>query len=134
MKNILTSVSIHAETKETEKLYAQYITKQVVLNNKGEEVTGDVAAFDIDLKKEIDKAKTARVGIDNARTIIEVNDHVIMGAIAVVFCLLEIIKLTQIGSGSVALPNSETSSHAQMNYENMSICHFHQQIFCTPTD
>lgn len=58
MKNILTSVSIHAETKETEKLYAQYITKQVVLNNKGEEVTGDVAAFDIDLKKEMDKTKT----------------------------------------------------------------------------
>ncbi len=57
MKNILTSVAIHAETAETEKLYAQYITKQVVLNINGEEVTGDVAAFDIDLKKEIDKAK-----------------------------------------------------------------------------
>lgn len=57
MKNILTSVTIHAETAETEKLYAQYITKQVVLNINGEEVAGDVAAFDIDLKKEIDKAK-----------------------------------------------------------------------------
>jgi len=58
MKNILTSVSVHADTKETEKLFNQFITKQVVLNTKGEEVTGDIAAFDIDLKKEIDKAKT----------------------------------------------------------------------------
>lgn len=58
MKNILTSVAIDAQTKEAEQLFAKYITKQVVLNNKGEEVTGDVSAFDIDLKKEIDKAKT----------------------------------------------------------------------------
>lgn len=58
MKNILTSVSIPAERAEAEQLFSQYITKQIVLNNKGEEVTGKVAAFDIDLKKELDKIKT----------------------------------------------------------------------------
>ena len=56
---------LHAETKETEKLYAQYITKQVVLNNKGEEVTGDVAAFDIDLKKEIGQSKNRQTRINS---------------------------------------------------------------------
>lgn len=60
MKNILTSVSVHAETAETEQLFNQYITKQIVLNNKGEEITGKVAAFDIDLKKELDKIKTGK--------------------------------------------------------------------------
>lgn len=60
MKNILTSVAIHAETTDTEELYKQYITQQIVLNNKGEEVKGGVAAFDIDLKKELDKTKTGK--------------------------------------------------------------------------
>lgn len=60
MKNILTSVSILAERAEAEQLFSQYITKQIVLNNKGEEVTGKVAAFDIDLKKELDKTKTGK--------------------------------------------------------------------------
>ncbi len=60
MKNILTSVAVHAETAETEKLYNQYISQQIVLNNKGEEVKGSVAAFDIDLKKELDKIKTGK--------------------------------------------------------------------------
>lgn len=60
MKNILSSVSVHAETGETEQFFCQYITKQIVLNNKGEEVTGKVAAFDIDLKKELDKIKTGK--------------------------------------------------------------------------
>jgi Na+-transporting NADH:ubiquinone oxidoreductase subunit C len=58
MKNILTSVGVDAGSGEAEKSFTQYITKQVVLNNKGEEVTGDITAFDIDLKKEMDKAKT----------------------------------------------------------------------------
>lgn len=60
MKNILTSVSISTETAGTETAFNQYITKQIVLNNKGEEVTGSVAAFDVDLKKELDKAKTGK--------------------------------------------------------------------------
>jgi Na+-transporting NADH:ubiquinone oxidoreductase subunit C len=60
MKNILTSVAVSTETSETEQLYHQYITQEIVLNNKGEEVKGEVAAFDIDLKKELDKAKTGK--------------------------------------------------------------------------
>lgn len=60
MKNILTSVSVHAETADTEQLFNQYITKQIVLNSKGEEIDGKVAAFDIDLKKELDKIKTGK--------------------------------------------------------------------------
>ncbi len=58
MENILTSVGIESEPKTAEKIFTQYITKQIVLNNKGEEQTGGTAAFDIDLKKELDKAKT----------------------------------------------------------------------------
>lgn len=60
MKNILTSISVHAETGEAEQFFSQYITKQIVLNNKGEEVKGKVTAFDIDLKKELDKIKTGK--------------------------------------------------------------------------
>jgi Na+-transporting NADH:ubiquinone oxidoreductase subunit C len=60
MKNILTSVAIDAKTAETEELYEQYITQQIVLNNKGEEVTGTITAFDIDLKKEMDKTKKGK--------------------------------------------------------------------------
>jgi Na+-transporting NADH:ubiquinone oxidoreductase subunit C len=51
MKNILTSVSIPTETAVTEAAFNKYITQQIVLNNKGEQVTGDVTAFDIDLKR-----------------------------------------------------------------------------------
>ncbi|NGY37017.1 NADH:ubiquinone reductase (Na(+)-transporting) subunit C [Flavobacterium sp. XN-5] len=60
MKNILTSVSIPTETSETEAAFNQYISKQIVLNNKGEQITGNVTVFDIDLKKELDKAKTGK--------------------------------------------------------------------------
>ena len=60
MKNILSSVSIRTETAETEAAFNQYISKQIVLNNKGEQVTGSVTAFDIDLKKELDKTKVGK--------------------------------------------------------------------------
>lgn len=60
MKNILTSISVHAETGEAEQFFNQYITKQIILNNKGEEVMGSVTAFDIDLKKELDKIKIGK--------------------------------------------------------------------------
>jgi Na+-transporting NADH:ubiquinone oxidoreductase subunit C len=40
MKNILTSVSIPTETSATEAAFNKYITQQIVLNNKGEQVTG----------------------------------------------------------------------------------------------
>lgn len=58
MQNILSSVGIIPPGAETEKQFHQYITNEVVLNTKGEQVTSDVQAFDIDLKKELDKAKT----------------------------------------------------------------------------
>ncbi|MEP6596716.1 MAG: NADH:ubiquinone reductase (Na(+)-transporting) subunit C [Ginsengibacter sp.] len=58
MQNILGSIGVKSEAKEAEKLFNQYIKEQVVLDNKGERVTGDITAFDIDLKKELDKAKT----------------------------------------------------------------------------
>ena len=57
MQNILSSIGVKSEPKEAEKLFNQYIKEQVVLNNKGEKVTGNISAFDIDLKKELDKAK-----------------------------------------------------------------------------
>ncbi len=57
MKNILTSVSVTAETNETEQIFKQFINQQIVLNSKGEEVKGSIVAFDIDLKKELDKIK-----------------------------------------------------------------------------
>ncbi|MEP7110428.1 MAG: NADH:ubiquinone reductase (Na(+)-transporting) subunit C [Ferruginibacter sp.] len=56
MQNILSSVGIRSDSKEAENMFGKYITEQVVLNNKGEKVPG--TAFDIDLKKELDKAKT----------------------------------------------------------------------------
>ena len=61
MQNILSSIGIKSEAKEVEKIFNQHIKEQIVLNNKGEKVTGDITAFDIDLKKELDKAKTGEV-------------------------------------------------------------------------
>ncbi|HMF70397.1 MAG TPA: NADH:ubiquinone reductase (Na(+)-transporting) subunit C [Flavitalea sp.] len=58
MQNILGSIGVKSESKEAEKLFNQYIKEQVVVNSKGEKVTDGVQAFDIDLKKEMDKAKT----------------------------------------------------------------------------
>lgn len=58
MQNILTSIGVKSDRKESEKLFNQYIKEQVVLNKKGERVTNDINAFDIDLKKELDKLRT----------------------------------------------------------------------------
>ncbi|MGM8362643.1 NADH:ubiquinone reductase (Na(+)-transporting) subunit C [Flavobacterium sp. ARAG 55.4] len=59
MKNILSSISVTTESDQTEAAFDKYITKQIVLNNKGEELTNNnVKAFDIDIKKELDKSKT----------------------------------------------------------------------------
>ena len=60
MQNILSSIGIKSESKEAEKIFNQYIKEQLVLNNKGEKVTGEISAFDIDLKKELDKAKAGQ--------------------------------------------------------------------------
>jgi Na+-transporting NADH:ubiquinone oxidoreductase subunit C len=57
MQNILSSIGVVTDAKEAEKLFDKYIKEQVVLNNKGKKVTNNISAFDIDLKKEIDKLK-----------------------------------------------------------------------------
>jgi len=58
MQNILGSIGVISDPKDAEKLFNKYIKEQLVLNKKGERVTGDISAFDIDLKKELDKLKT----------------------------------------------------------------------------
>ncbi|NJO24520.1 MAG: NADH:ubiquinone reductase (Na(+)-transporting) subunit C [Bacteroidia bacterium] len=60
MQNILSSISIKTTRGEAEKLYKQYVKEQLVLNNKGELVTEKISAFDIDLKKELDKARLGK--------------------------------------------------------------------------
>ena len=57
MQNILGSIDVKSKPEEAEKLFKQYIKQEVVLNNKGEMVKNDISAFDIDLKKELDKAR-----------------------------------------------------------------------------
>jgi Na+-transporting NADH:ubiquinone oxidoreductase subunit C len=58
MQNILSSIGVKTEAKDAEKVFNQYIDKQIVLNSKGQAVANGVNAFDIDLKKELDKART----------------------------------------------------------------------------
>ena len=58
MQNILASIGVDSKAEEAEKLFNQYIKEQVVLNKKGEPVTSDIPALNIDLKKELDKART----------------------------------------------------------------------------
>lgn len=60
MQNILGSVGVKSDVTEAEKLFTQYIQEQVVLDHKGEPVKNDVSAFDIDLKKESDKARLGK--------------------------------------------------------------------------
>lgn len=58
MENILSSVGINGTSEEAEDNFSKYIISQVVLNSKGEPLNGGTPAFDIDLKKELDKEKT----------------------------------------------------------------------------
>ncbi|CAN5708590.1 Na(+)-translocating NADH-quinone reductase subunit C [soil metagenome] len=62
MQNILSSIGIKKAAKEAEKIFNQHIKEQVVLDSKGKQVSNGITAFDIDLKKELDKART--VGAD----------------------------------------------------------------------
>jgi Na+-transporting NADH:ubiquinone oxidoreductase subunit C len=61
MQNILLSIGVKAEAKEAEQLFNKYIKEQLVLNAKGEKSNEQVSAFEIDLKKELDKARTGQV-------------------------------------------------------------------------
>jgi Na+-transporting NADH:ubiquinone oxidoreductase subunit C len=58
MQNILGSVGIKSNAEDAEKLFSQYSKEQVILNANGEPITEKISAFDIDLKKELDKART----------------------------------------------------------------------------
>ncbi len=60
MENILSTVGIVAQNDEAEKLFDEHIVHQVVLDVDGQPTTADVAAFEIDLKKELDKARTGK--------------------------------------------------------------------------
>ena len=60
MQNILASIDVKSEAKDAEKLFNQYIKEQLVLNSKGEPVSNGISAFDIDLKKELDKARAGK--------------------------------------------------------------------------
>jgi Na+-transporting NADH:ubiquinone oxidoreductase subunit C len=58
-QNILSSVGINVERENAEAIYSTYIKRELVLNNKGEEVEG--IAFDIDLGKEIKKDENVQL-------------------------------------------------------------------------
>ena len=58
-QNILSSVGVVTDRDGAEELYLTYIKKELVLNNKGEEVEG--STFDIDLAKEVKKEADAQV-------------------------------------------------------------------------
>lgn len=53
MQDILSTIGLIQDRAESEKLFGQYVTKQMVLDYQGNEVEGD--AFQIDLAKEIKK-------------------------------------------------------------------------------
>lgn len=60
MQNILSSIGVKTTREEAEKLYNQYVKEQLVLNSKGVPVAEKISAFDIDLKKELDKARLGK--------------------------------------------------------------------------
>ena len=60
MQNILSSIGITTTREEAEKIYNQYVKEQLVLNSKGEPIKEEISAFDIDLKKELDKARLGK--------------------------------------------------------------------------
>ncbi len=59
MQNILTSVNIESMPQNAETLYKKYFTSSIVVNTKGEEISGK-NAFDIELVVEIKKAPEQR--------------------------------------------------------------------------
>lgn len=63
MQNILHSIGVKVKRDESEKLFNQYIKEQLVLNSRGEPVTEKISAFDIDLKKELDKARLGKADL-----------------------------------------------------------------------
>jgi Na+-transporting NADH:ubiquinone oxidoreductase subunit C len=60
MQDILSSIGVISEARQAEKLFNQHIKEQLVLNSKGQPVTKGITAFDVDLKKELDKVRTGK--------------------------------------------------------------------------
>ncbi len=60
MQNILASAGIESSRDKAKELFDKHITKSMAINSKGEIVEGQVA-FDIDLKKQLDKDEANRV-------------------------------------------------------------------------
>jgi Na+-transporting NADH:ubiquinone oxidoreductase subunit C len=60
MQNILASVRQESSTKNAEELFNKYITNSFVLDLKGDTLS-DLSAFDVDLKKEVDKIKKIKL-------------------------------------------------------------------------
>lgn len=54
MQNILSTIGVNVERAEAEELYNKYVTEQLTLNHKGEELT-EVNAFDVNLARELKK-------------------------------------------------------------------------------
>jgi Na+-transporting NADH:ubiquinone oxidoreductase subunit C len=60
MQDILSSIGVISDAGQAEKLFNQHIKEQLVLNSKGQPVTNGITAFDVDLKKELDKVRTGK--------------------------------------------------------------------------
>lgn len=58
MQNILSSINVSVERDAAEEAYAQYVKEELVINNN-QSVDG-IKAFDIELKKELDKSPIER--------------------------------------------------------------------------
>ncbi len=66
-QNILSAINVECEREEAPELFDQYVREQLVINSAGGIVEGDVAAFDVDVKKEYKEWKA------NARAPEEIN-------------------------------------------------------------
>jgi Na+-transporting NADH:ubiquinone oxidoreductase subunit C len=60
MQNILASIGVKSDAKQAESLFTKYSKEQLVLNTKGQPVSDGISGFDIDLKKELDKARSGK--------------------------------------------------------------------------
>jgi Na+-transporting NADH:ubiquinone oxidoreductase subunit C len=60
MQDILSSIGVMSDAKQAEKLFNEHLKQQLVLNTQGQPVTNGISAFDVDLKKELDKARAGK--------------------------------------------------------------------------
>jgi Na+-transporting NADH:ubiquinone oxidoreductase subunit C len=60
-QDILSAINVASTTADAEELYAKYVTKEYLVNEKGEEVKGENDPFHTDLKKQRAKAEDKMV-------------------------------------------------------------------------